>query len=292
MQTRALRTLARIASVGSFATAAAQMNMTLSAVSMQMKTLEKELDASLFDRRFRPPKLTPVGRRIAQQAAELLAVEERIVDLCRNETALVGRYRIGFVSTASVRLLPDFLANAAKRAPDALFEVEVALSESLEEKVLNGQLDAAVVTATESSARRLRTATLRAERFVFAAPRAYGATAADLLGGPFPFLEFAPDSGIGKLISAYMAAHRREGRGGREDGQPTMMLDSVEAIVECVNRGLGYTILPEPDVRRYGDAEAVAVIEPDIGLSRRLALAALPTSPFGRRLDFAAALFS
>lgn len=289
MQTRALRTLARIASVGSFATAAAQLNMTLSAVSMQMKTLEKELDASLFDRRFRPPKLTPVGRRIAQQAAELLAVEERIVDLCRNDTALVGRYRIGFVSTASVRLLPDFLANAAKRAPDALFEVEVALSESLEEKVLNGQLDAAVVTATESSARQLRTATLRAERFVFAAPRAYGATAADLLGGPFPFLEFAPDSGIGKLISAYMAAHRGK---GREDDQPTMMLDSVEAIVECVNRGLGYTILPEPDVRRYGDAEAVAVIEPDIGLSRRLALAALPTSPFGRRLDFAAALFS
>ena len=50
MQTRHLKTLVQIARVGSFATAASQLNMTLSTLSMQMKTLEEELNASLFDR--------------------------------------------------------------------------------------------------------------------------------------------------------------------------------------------------------------------------------------------------
>ena len=44
MQTRTLRTLTRIAQLGSFAAAAEQLNMTLSAVSSQMKALEAELE--------------------------------------------------------------------------------------------------------------------------------------------------------------------------------------------------------------------------------------------------------
>ena len=48
MQTRHLKTLVQIARVESFATAASQLNMTLSTLSMQMKTLEEELQVSLL----------------------------------------------------------------------------------------------------------------------------------------------------------------------------------------------------------------------------------------------------
>ena len=68
MQTHLLKTLLKISQVQSFALAAEHLNMTLSAVSMQMKSLEEQLDASLFDRKFRPPKLTPLGLAVAEKA--------------------------------------------------------------------------------------------------------------------------------------------------------------------------------------------------------------------------------
>ena len=62
MQTLPLKTLLKIKQVQSFAMTAEHLNMTLSAVSMQMKTLEQQLGVSLFDRQFRPPQTDSNGR--------------------------------------------------------------------------------------------------------------------------------------------------------------------------------------------------------------------------------------
>lgn len=76
MQTRSLKSLVQISQVGSFAKAAEQLNMTLSALSMQIKSLELELGVNLFDRSVRPPRLTPIGRSILDEAIPLLRSEE------------------------------------------------------------------------------------------------------------------------------------------------------------------------------------------------------------------------
>lgn len=285
MQTRTLSTLVAISKVGSFAEAADQLNMTLSAVSMQMKSLEAELDANLFDRSFRPPKLTPLGRLVAAQAVRLLEAEGQLIEVCRGSDELAGHYRIGFVATASVRLLPDFLVRASERVPSARFKVEVGLSEALERKVLNGQLDAAVVTASQTSALLLHCVALRDEPLVFATPRSAGQAVSGPTNGPLCFLQFAPDTGVGKLI----AAHMKEQYDLRSS--QTLVLDSVEAIMECVNRGIGFTLLPEPDVRRYVDHRGVVIRRPKKELVRQLVVATLPTSPIGLRIDQFAGLF-
>ena len=100
MQTRSLNTLATISRVESFATAAEQLGATLSTVSMQMKALEIELNAQLFDRTFRPPKLTPLGRRIAELAEELIRLQTKLVKSCQSSNKLIGRFRLGFIPTA------------------------------------------------------------------------------------------------------------------------------------------------------------------------------------------------
>ena len=50
MSLRALRTLIAIAQHGSFARAADTVHLTQSAVSLHIKSLEEEINASLFDR--------------------------------------------------------------------------------------------------------------------------------------------------------------------------------------------------------------------------------------------------
>lgn len=273
MQTQNLRTLLKIAQVNSFALAAEHLNMTLSAVSMQMKSLEEQLDASLFDRKFRPPKLTPLGLAVAEKAQAVIDAEQKLLDVCHSRDRLVGRFRIGFVSTASARLLPGFLSAALRQAPEARFDFETGLSEQLEEKVLAGQLDAAVVTVSGRTDDRLKTEILVEEPLVFAAPKSLAPLGLKAMMLVAPFLHFMPSTGIGKLIAEEM---NRSGDGMLHS---KLVLDNVETIIECVKAGVGFTLLPKPDIERLGNDEIVTIERDGEGLYRQIALVTLPDGP-------------
>lgn len=267
MQTRHLKTLVQIAQVESFATAASQLNMTLPALSMQMKTLEEELQASLFDRSHRPPKLTPMGRDIVEKAKKVLAAEKALVDCSHGNAGLNGSYRMGFVATASVRLLPSFLRNAKAKAPNASFDIETALSETLEEKVLSGQLDAAVLTASSKSEAALDYTLIREEKLVFAVPKQLADKSIEEIAKQIGFIQFNPGSGIGKLIANQMRSLISQ------PPKKPIILDSVEAIMECVNEGIGFTLLAEPDIARYANETVATIPMTQKPLKRQLVLA-------------------
>lgn len=276
MNTRTLRTLVQISKVISFAKAAEDLNMTLSALSMQMKSLEAELGASLFDRSVRPPRLTPIGRSIVSEAIPLLQREDRLVSLCRPGTMLVGRFRLGFVTTAAVRFLPPFLSRAKAKAPEASFEFETGLSRSLQERVLNGQIDAAVLTDADGVPDSLSVRILREEPLVFAAHKELLGDGLDGLLAQQTFFHFMPDTGIGKLIASEMRGY------SRPSTTDTIVLDNLEAIMECVVHKLGFTLLPQPDVTRYRSTDIVVLPAPN-PLHRRLVLASLRNGPLAPR---------
>lgn len=280
MQTRSLQTLVSIARLGSFAATAEALNMTLSAVSMQMKALEAELDAPLFDRAHRPPQLTPLGRAVCAQAQQMLQQEAALQALCRDTGALVGRFRIGFVATASIRLLPGFLTRAGAEAPQARFDIETGVSEALQARVRAGLLDAAVVTEDQSPPPGLRYDRLRQEPMVVAHPKAMPGDLAGLFAR-LPFLHFQANSGIGKLIADHVAPYR-------DEGSRVIYLDAVEAIMGCVNEGVGFTLLPEPDVQRSIGPDTRMTPQAAPGLTRALALATATTTPADQTAQLAA----
>lgn len=284
MQTRALKSLVRVSRAGSFAKAAAELNMTLSALSMQMKSLEAELGVSLFDRSVRPPRLTPIGRSVVAEAAALLKSEASLVELCRPKNALVGQFKIGFVTTAAVRLLPNFLKNARSRAPEAEFEFETGLSKNLQSKVVNGRLDAAVVTDADGLPGAVAHHVLRREPFVFAAHERLLSDGLDGLIRTQAFFHFMPDTGIGKLIAAEIQAYPRPPRAR------TIVLDNLEAIMECVATGLGFTLLPVPDVTRYR-SDAVRMIDTPTQRKRTLVLISAGGGALADRRNALAELF-
>ncbi|UWQ16410.1 LysR family transcriptional regulator [Jannaschia sp. M317] len=231
MQNRDLRTLREIARLGSFGEAAERLHMTLSAVSMQMKALEEGLGGALFDRSVRPPRLTPLGRRVADAAEDVISAETALRALTNPDAVLAGRFKLGLVASAGARLLPRFLRTAPNALPHARFDLRTGLSEWLESQVASGALDGAVVTATGVPPGGLRHTRLSRDRFARACPGAR-----DL-----PFLHFAPGTGIGRLIAAEVS-----------DAQdhPRIVLDHVETILSCLDEGVGWTILPEVDLAR------------------------------------------
>lgn len=284
MRTRTLKTLLEVERVGTFIGAAEQLNMTLSSVSMQMKSLEDQLGVALFDRAYRPPKLTPLGHAICRSAEEMLTAEADLLLRCQTTRHLTGQFRVGFVATASVRLLPGFLVRAKAQAPDAHFDIETGLSDQLEAGLRNGRLDAAVITASRAAPSGLSYRQLARERLVYAVPSGAARLSPKALFGHLPFLHFMPQSGIGKLIEE----HIDQLRPARSQ---TLFLDSVEAIMECVRHELGFTLLPEPDILRQTE-DGIAIVEiADAPLTRDLVLASLARPAEMAQADQMAALF-
>ncbi|WP_170604098.1 LysR family transcriptional regulator [Ruegeria arenilitoris] len=286
MHTRSLRSLVKVSQVDSFTEAAEQLGMTLSALSMQMKSLENVLGAELFDRSVRPPRLTPIGRAIVKEAIPMLRHEEKLSEICRPSGDLAGNFRLGFVTTAAVRLLPMFLRSANKKMPRTVFEFETGLSANLEQKVLSGLLDAAVITDANGLPNQLSSQVLRQEPFVFAAHENLLEKGLNNLLSEGVFFHFMPDTGIGKLIARVMLDFERPAH------SKTVVLDNLEAIMECVSAGLGFTMLPAPDVERYR-VSGVEAIDAQASLQRELVLVMLRESILVRhRTDLATLLGS
>jgi DNA-binding transcriptional LysR family regulator len=269
MNLRALRTLAAIEANGSFAQTATRLHMTASAVSMQMKMLEQELGVSLFDRSFRPPQLTPIGKVVASKAKALLLANDDLLDACRSPDTLSGEFRLGFVPTSSVRLLPDFLARARAIHPAAHFRIATGLSEDLVKMVSEGALDAAIITQTDDMPNNIQAQTLVEEELVFCLPASCADWTIDQCMEQMTFIHFLPNSGIGRLIAQYLSKLDRRSAN-------SFVLDSVEAVAECVIKGIGFSILPEPDIRRHFRENQIVLRSLDpTPLTRKLVLVSI-----------------
>src|SRR5260370_29971770 len=87
--TQALRALDSFARLGSVWRAAAELQLTRSAVSHQLRLLEKDLGFGLLRRRGKGIALTPLGRRYANDVRTALKIigdagtQDREVDLAR-----------------------------------------------------------------------------------------------------------------------------------------------------------------------------------------------------------------
>lgn len=72
-----LRVLVTIADVGSFSAAGRQLSRTQSAISQAVNTLESVQGVLLFDRSGHRPRLTEIGRVLADQARRVLATANK-----------------------------------------------------------------------------------------------------------------------------------------------------------------------------------------------------------------------
>src|SRR5690606_33700267 len=129
----------------------------------------------------------------------------------------------------------------AARAPDLRIRVESGLSADLARRVAQGVLDAALVTETGRLERGLLLRPILEEPLLVAAPPAAAGPPARVLLRTLPFVRFNRRTGVGRVIDA---ALRRD----RIAVTEAMELDSIEAILAMVGRGLGVAVVPAGSV--------------------------------------------
>lgn len=232
-------TLDAVLRSGSLAGAAREMNVTPSAVSMQMKQLEAHFGQPLFDRAGLRVRPTPLAREIVGVLREPMQRVEALRS--RTSTRVEGLLRLGVIETLQSSLLPAAAKQLRARYP--ALDVRPARGRTVEliEAVKAGRLDAAVVVqpSTGGSQRLAWQPVFRSELVLVAPPHAEEARIPAL----FKFhdwIRFDPSTSGGRLATRWIAKHVREARA-------TMDLQSVQAVVAMVSAGLGVSVVQRPD---------------------------------------------
>jgi DNA-binding transcriptional LysR family regulator len=135
-----LRSLIAIAEFGSFARAAEWMSRTPSAISLQLRRLEDQTGAQLFEKQGRRRVLTEAGEVLLGFARRLIDTNDAAITVL-SSTNLSGSVRFGATQDFADTVLPTMLGRFAQAYPDVRLSVRIDHSKALIIAVETGELD-------------------------------------------------------------------------------------------------------------------------------------------------------
>ena len=123
---------------------AAKMNITQSALSRQIQSLESELGVQLFYRNKRNVKLTPAGKFLQEKWTQEISQLESLHQLARQiHLGEYGTIRIAHPDSISSSILPDFVTKVTTAFPKLQLELLQLPYESQEDYLKNYKIDLA-----------------------------------------------------------------------------------------------------------------------------------------------------
>jgi DNA-binding transcriptional LysR family regulator len=233
-----------VAEAGSFSRAAERIHVSQPAVSMQVGELEAQLGLTLFHRLPRGVRLTPAGQLLlgyAQRLSALAHEAERamgeVKGLCR------GRLAIGASTTIGVYLLPNLLGDYRRRYPDIDLQFDIANTEDIENRLVDGTLNAGLTEGLPPNRDDLESVVFLRDQLVpIAKPdhprlkeRAGSLTLRQLCAESMIVREAG--SGTREVIERALTKR------GQKLQKAPMVLGSTEAIKRAVAAGLGVAIV-------------------------------------------------
>ncbi|WP_022729214.1 LysR substrate-binding domain-containing protein [Fodinicurvata sediminis] len=140
MDIELLRTFVAVAESGGFSAAAKSLNRTQSAVSLQIKRLEDQLNDSLLQRTSRSVALTPAGATFLPYARRMLRLQEE-AQLAVGQRNSSETIRFGITDEQAQAYLPNILAPFTETFPDVQIEITCDQSTELVAALQDGLLD-------------------------------------------------------------------------------------------------------------------------------------------------------
>ncbi|MET9255110.1 LysR family transcriptional regulator [Streptomyces sp. NPDC003717] len=250
MDLRQLEYFVAVAEEESFTRAADRVGISQSGVSAQIRQLERELGAGLFERSTRRVTLTVAGRAAIGRARAVLAAAEGVGQAVDEVTGLVrGRLMVGMVVGCTVTPLFDALAAFHDEHPGVAISLLEDRSDRLLDAVRAGTLDLALAGTTGSAAGDLRTLTVVSERLVAAVPPGHPLAAVarptlrDVVGHPIVCMP--PGTGVRAAFDDACAA---------QGLTPTIALQASagNAVADLAARGLAVALLTESMAAPHG----------------------------------------
>ncbi|WP_417444859.1 LysR substrate-binding domain-containing protein [Joostella sp.] len=232
-----------VAEYQNFTHAAEKSFVTQPTLSMQIQKLEDELDILIFDRSKKPIQLTQVGKKIVEQAKNIVNESYRIKDIVDQEKGFIGgEYRLGIIPTVMPTLLPLFLKNFVNKYPKVNLKIEELSTQTIIEKLEDGYLDAAIA-ATPLENENIKERVLFYEPFVAYIPENHRLNKLDKIS--------VNDLDIDDILLLEDGHCFRDGvinlcksKKGFKDDHFQLESGSFETMMKLADEGLGMTLLP------------------------------------------------
>jgi LysR family hydrogen peroxide-inducible transcriptional activator len=142
-----LKYVLELVEAGSFSAAAQKLGLTQPALSLQIQSLENELDFKIVDRSRKPFELTPEGELFIEKAREIVVLTDSLADLSLELGEKVqGLLRVGIIPTLAPYLVPLFIGQLNSGYPDLKIEIQELITEEIVRKLNLGELDAGLLS--------------------------------------------------------------------------------------------------------------------------------------------------
>ncbi|MBQ4264154.1 MAG: LysR family transcriptional regulator [Clostridia bacterium] len=154
MNTRHARMILAIVREGSFTAAAKSLSITQPTLSQTVRQIETQLGEPIFARGKTPATLTAAGALYVEAARRMVQTQtqlEEALSLLHGHAR--GTLRLGLMNHRSDELLPQVIADYFSAYPDVRLEVCEAPIAALEQKLLHGEIDMALISGGEQHAR-------------------------------------------------------------------------------------------------------------------------------------------
>ena len=154
MNTRHARMILAIIREGSFTAAAKALSITQPTLSQTVRQIETQLGDAIFVRGKSPLQLTPAGALYVEAARSMVKTQtqlEEALSLLRGKAT--GTLRIGLMPHRSAELLPQVISDFAAAYPDVQLQVCERSAGELEQLLLRGEIDMALITDSKQHPR-------------------------------------------------------------------------------------------------------------------------------------------
>jgi DNA-binding transcriptional LysR family regulator len=235
-----VKALIEVIECGSFTAAAARLNLTQPAVSLQIQELESRFQVGLIERVGRHIRPTPAGLELARIGRRLIAeAEEAHLVMRRYSAGFLGQVRLGTTMTALIYVMPPVIRDLKVTAPLIELRIRTDFSGGTLQAVYDNELDLGLCVGPVNN-RHVEAILLNREPLV-------AIFASDWPGVPdvvepamlsrWPLILGNPKSALRALTESWI-------RTAGPPPRPVMELDNVAGIKSVVGAGLGVSIIP------------------------------------------------
>jgi DNA-binding transcriptional LysR family regulator len=227
---RVLKNFLAVTRHPSVAAAAREIGLTPAAAGQQLAQLEEELGISLFDRNKRSLVLNNQGRALIEPIQEIISRYESLGS--QFKSGLSGSLTVGALVSTLMGQFGKTLEQLKRQYPELEIKISTGLSSDFLQQVMDGILDAAIVAESPYALpKNVQWTFLYEEQMIFIYPKGKDRAA-------LPFIRFEPRTWTGELVDQVIRSNQLE-------IENSIVVNSVEAIIELVRQGLGYAIVPK-----------------------------------------------
>ncbi|CAM4003435.1 HTH lysR-type domain-containing protein [Bordetella tumbae] len=264
MDLRQLRTILAIAETGSLTRASELLHIVQPALSRQLKQLEDELGAPLFHRNHLGMVLTVPGRRFVDQVrVSLKGLNQAKADIGAAAKNLMGSVAIGMLPGLAAVLAGPLVTSLRRQYPDLKVRIAAGFSDFLQDGLEDGKLDICLMGDYLQS-EMLQTSPVYREPIY-------------VVGLPGCGLSQSSPVNLAEVVKLPMVVPEAKSLRNAIDRactiigvnlNPVAESDSTAVILDLVERGVGYTILPVMPITPMLDAQRLVgapIVSPSLG---------------------------